>query len=159
MDSFPIWPYIRNNLTVLIFLVVATAGMLAVYRYFSPLEDATIQAVAAAGEGVSLSAPISKPVSGRVVRQRFAQSEPPLKIALVVGHRGSDSGAVCDDGLTELSITTTIAEKAVLLLAEQEVEVLLFDEFDVRLTNFEGTMLVSIHADSCGVFCGHHHRL
>jgi len=151
MDTFPLLPYIQRNLSVIIFLVLAVGGMFAVYGYFSPEGvSESVQAVTTTGDRLTLSAPISKPISGREVSQRFAQSTPPLAVALIVGHQGSDSGAVCEDGLTELAINTDLAHRARDLLAAQDVDLMLFDEFDVRLTDFAGTALISIHADSCG---------
>lgn len=128
-------------------------GMFAIHWYFSPgtLEPAAVLASTISG-GTSLSAPIVKPIPARVVRQRFAQSPPPFNIGIIVGHRSSDSGAVCDDGLTELSINTTIAEKVFTQLMAAGYNALLLDEFDIRLNGYEAVALISIHADSCGYY-------
>jgi len=71
------------------------------------------------------------------------------RIGLVVGHQGNDSGAVCPDGLTEVEINSKIATYVQQRMIGLGYEVLLFDEFDERLNNFQGATLLSIHADSC----------
>jgi N-acetylmuramoyl-L-alanine amidase len=127
--------------------------MVSIYWYFNPgsMEPAAVLASTVRG-GSAFSAPIVKPVPARVVRQRFAQSPPPFNIGIIVGHRGNDSGAVCDDGLTELSINTTIAEKVLTQLTAAGYNAILLDEFDIRLNGYEAVALVSIHADSCGYY-------
>ncbi len=149
LEQSTLWRLLRRNLAVIIFLVLAAGGMIGIHGYFSPAGEGAAEAVSIAGAGRSLSAPISKPVASRPVKQRFAQTKPPLRIALIVGHRGNDSGAVCEDGLTELAVNTAIAEKAVILLENAGYAATLFDEFDPQLHGFEGTLLVSVHADSC----------
>jgi len=71
------------------------------------------------------------------------------RIGLVVGHQGNDSGAVCPDGLTEVEINSKIATYVQQRMIGLGYEVVLFDEFDQRLNNFQGAILLSIHADSC----------
>lgn len=143
---------LRRNLGLLLYLVVATAGMLGVYSFFQPESGATAAAVAAAGEEASLSATIFKKVPARPVTQRFAQTPGPLHIALIAGHMEHDSGAVCEDGLTEAAINLDIAERVHALLAAANVRSEVFAEFDPRLTGYSGTALVSLHADSCNYF-------
>jgi len=74
---------------------------------------------------------------------------PRTRIGIVAGHWGNDSGAVCPDGLTEaelnLSIATIVKEK----LSALNYDVDLLKEFDPKLTGYQATALVSIHADSC----------
>ncbi|MCI0520490.1 MAG: N-acetylmuramoyl-L-alanine amidase [Chloroflexi bacterium] len=70
-------------------------------------------------------------------------------IGLVAGHSGNDSGAVCDDGLTEMSVNKNIAVIAQRILVEQGYDVDLLEEFDPRLSGYQASLLVSIHADSC----------
>lgn len=86
------------------------------------------------------------------------QLEPagPLPVGIVAGHTGihpdsgiEDPGAVCSDGLTEVSVNSTIANLAVQGLQAAGVETLLLEEWDSRLEGFRGAALVSIHADSC----------
>jgi N-acetylmuramoyl-L-alanine amidase len=72
-----------------------------------------------------------------------------LPIGIVAGHSGNDSGAICDDGLTEASINLSIANQAREILMRQGYKVDLLQEFDPRLAGYKALALVSIHADSC----------
>jgi N-acetylmuramoyl-L-alanine amidase len=74
---------------------------------------------------------------------------PAKKIGIVVGHRGSDSGAVCSNGLTELEVNSNIATFAQMKLIDMGYDVELLDEFDPRLKDYQAGLLFSIHADSC----------
>ena len=71
------------------------------------------------------------------------------RIGLVVGHLGNDSGAVCSDGLREVDVNLSIATYVQKRMIDLGYEVVLLDEFDDRLDNFKGAILLSIHADSC----------
>jgi N-acetylmuramoyl-L-alanine amidase len=73
------------------------------------------------------------------------------RIGIVAGHAGYDSGAVCDDGLTEADINAAIAAEVVRQLTTKGYQVDLLDEFDDRLTGYVADALVSVHADSCNV--------
>jgi N-acetylmuramoyl-L-alanine amidase len=152
-EPSPVWHFLWRNVGVVLFVAVAFVGMLVVYGYFRPPGAGDVDLIAAVSNATAASqpriSPITKPVANRLVRQRFAPSTPPLSIGIIVGHRGSDSGAVCEDGLTELTINTNIAQKVFLLLTQAGIHTTLLDEFDDRLTNYEGTALISIHADSC----------
>jgi N-acetylmuramoyl-L-alanine amidase len=83
----------------------------------------------------------------------FAADEPTggLRVGLVAGHKGNDSGAVCEDGLTEASVNLRVAELTADRLQRQGVRVEILDEFDAQLRGYEAAALVSIHADSCQV--------
>jgi N-acetylmuramoyl-L-alanine amidase len=74
---------------------------------------------------------------------------PNLRIGIVAGHWGSDSGAVCADGLTEVEVNLDIATRVKETLVGMGYEVDLLKEFDPRLTGYRSSVLVSIHADSC----------
>ena len=74
---------------------------------------------------------------------------PAKKIGIVVGHRGSDSGAVCSNGLTELEVNSNVATFVQMKLIDLGYEVELLDEFDPRLKDYQAGLLLSIHADSC----------
>ena len=74
---------------------------------------------------------------------------PKQKIGLVAGHKGNDSGAICDDGLTEVDVNLKIATLARDNLIKEGYDVDILDEFDKRLSQYEATALVSIHNDSC----------
>ena len=72
------------------------------------------------------------------------------QVAIISGHRGFDSGAVCaDDGLMEVVVNEGIATRVVELLQKQGVAATLLDEYDARLQGLQARALVSIHADSC----------
>jgi len=73
------------------------------------------------------------------------------RVGIVAGHSGSDSGAICPDGLQEVDVNRDIARRVVALLAQRGWEVDLLDEFDVRLNGYQADALLSIHADSCNV--------
>jgi N-acetylmuramoyl-L-alanine amidase len=74
---------------------------------------------------------------------------PARKIGIVVGHRGSDSGAVCSNGLTELEVNSNIATFVQMKLIDMGYDVELLDEFDSRLRDYQAGLLLSIHTDSC----------
>ena len=80
--------------------------------------------------------------------------QPQLRIGIVAGHYGNDSGAVCYDGnnevtLTEAEVNLKIAELVKKNLVAAGYQVDLLNEFDTRLNGFRGVALVSIHNDSC----------
>lgn len=84
-------------------------------------------------------------------------------VAIVAGHWARepndgvpavlDSGAVCPDGLREVDITKSVADKTVSLLKRQGYPVVLLEEFDpvYKTVNpdFAPKSFLSIHADSC----------
>ncbi|MCP4422140.1 MAG: N-acetylmuramoyl-L-alanine amidase [Chloroflexi bacterium] len=146
-DSFDWLHLLRRNLPIVIFLLLAIVGMGLVYWYFSPAE-ATADMIASSSSS-SLSAPIYKPVPAKSVVQRLPQSPGPIRIGLIAGHKGSDSGAVCADGLTEAAVNLNIAEKIAGALLGQGIHADILDEFDPRLSSYGGTAVISIHADSC----------
>jgi N-acetylmuramoyl-L-alanine amidase len=81
----------------------------------------------------------------------LAGSRPTWHVGIVPGHSGSDSGAVCPDGLTEAEINQAVAEALVRALRRRGVTVDLLQEFDDRLQGYQGDAFVSIHSDSCEV--------
>lgn len=81
-------------------------------------------------------------------------SQPQLRIGIVAGHSGNDSGAVCYDGngnvtLTEADINLEIAALVEQQLKQKGFEVDLLREFDTRLNGYRALAIVSIHNDSC----------
>ena len=79
-----------------------------------------------------------------------------IRIGVVAGHSGPnpesgyvDPGAVCDDGLTELSVNQSIANLVVRSLQAAGYNAELLEEWDARLTGYRAAALVSIHTDSC----------
>jgi N-acetylmuramoyl-L-alanine amidase len=104
------------------------------------------------GEGVgtrvvttALPAPTaaSGPSSASLVSART------LRVGIIAGHMGSDSGAVCPDGLREVDINRRIATQVVERLQGMGWHAELLEEFDVKLNGYKADALLSIHADSC----------
>ncbi|MCA9936173.1 MAG: N-acetylmuramoyl-L-alanine amidase [Ardenticatenaceae bacterium] len=147
---FPI-QMLGHNLPILLFLILAVAGMGAVYWFFSPVDSSSSAAEALAINDLDggLSAPIYKTVPDKPVLQRLAQSPGPLRVGIIVGHRNNDSGAVCDDGLTELDVNSDIAQQVYAQLLAKGIHTDLLDEFDPLMQDYYATALISIHADSC----------
>lgn len=83
---------------------------------------------------------------------RFFPQAP--QVALISGHAGHDSGAVCTDAngatlLTEAEINARVAELVAQRLRLTGVDVLILAEYDDRLENLTAPLLLSLHADSC----------
>jgi N-acetylmuramoyl-L-alanine amidase len=83
-----------------------------------------------------------------------ATPQPQLRIGIVSGHAGNDSGAVCRDSngnvtLTEADVNMSIATRVQKLLTADGYQVDLLNEFDTRLNGYRAVALVSIHNDSC----------
>src|SRR5512141_3292895 len=81
-------------------------------------------------------------------------SQPQLRIGIVAGHSGNDSGAVCYDGngnvtLTEADVNLKIAALVQQQLTQKGYQVDLLREFDSRLNSYRALAIVSIHNDSC----------
>lgn len=70
-------------------------------------------------------------------------------IGIVAGHWGSDTGATCPNGLTEVEINLDIARRVIYILQALGYQADLLAEFDPRLENYQADALISIHADSC----------
>ncbi len=73
------------------------------------------------------------------------------RVGVVAGHRGSDSGAICPDGLTEAEVNERVAGLVVQDLLARGIRAELLDEFDPRLRGYRAAAFVSIHSDSCTV--------
>ncbi len=152
-DSELRW-FIRRNLAVILFLVAASGGLYFLYQDFIAAEQRpfTVQEGGQSAESVDGLAPqIGEEgyVAVGNVGQQFVQSPGPLKIAIVVGHRASDAGAVCDDGLQEVMINESVAQRVLVELESEGLPVSLLSEFDARLNGFSSDLLVSLHSDSC----------
>lgn len=72
-----------------------------------------------------------------------------LRVGIIAGHRGFDTGTVCPDGLTEASVNQGIADLVVRGLAQRGAQADLLDEYDARLAGYQAAAMVSIHTDSC----------
>jgi len=95
----------------------------------------------------SADVPRFKPQFGLIAQPEGRPRHP--RVGIVAGHWGNDSGAVCEDGLTEQEVNFDIARRIMALLEARRYEVDLLQEFDPRLTGYQADALVSIHADSC----------
>lgn len=71
------------------------------------------------------------------------------RIGIVAGHWQNDSGSVCADGLTEQEVNLKIATMVQEKLTALGYQVDLLSEFDDRLMQYKGIVLISIHNDSC----------
>jgi N-acetylmuramoyl-L-alanine amidase len=92
-----------------------------------------------------------RPVGGEAA---ISTPLPPLRIGIVAGHLGNDSGSVCTDAngevtLTEQELNQKIATLVQSSLTAQGFQVDLLQEYDTRLAGYRGAALVSIHNDSC----------
>ena len=70
-------------------------------------------------------------------------------VGIVSGHWGSDSGAVCPNGVTEQQVNYEIARRVKQDLEAAGVRVDLLQERDPRLQHYRADALLSIHADVC----------
>jgi N-acetylmuramoyl-L-alanine amidase len=75
----------------------------------------------------------------------------PFKVGIVAGHWKSDSGAICPDGLQEVTINLDIASRVVAILQYEGYEAELLAEFSEKLDGYQADAFVSIHADSCNI--------
>lgn len=76
------------------------------------------------------------------------------RVALVSGHAGFDSGAICQDEagavvLREVDVVAEIADQTAKRLRRRGFDVLILDEYDPRLDGLQAALLLSLHADSC----------
>jgi N-acetylmuramoyl-L-alanine amidase len=76
------------------------------------------------------------------------------QIAIISGHAGNDSGAVCEDDtgklvVSEADINAEVSRLAAERLRRAGADVLILDEYDERLQGLRAEVLVSLHADSC----------
>ena len=81
-------------------------------------------------------------------------AQPALRIGIVAGHSGNDSGAICTDvtgevTLTEADVNMNIATLVQKKLVDRGFQVDLLNEFDTRLNGYRAVAIVSIHNDSC----------
>ncbi len=76
------------------------------------------------------------------------------QVAIISGHSGFDSGAVCTDTagdvtLTEADVNAAVSARAAELLRRAGTDVVILEEFDPRINRLEVDALLSLHADSC----------
>lgn len=87
------------------------------------------------------------------------ETVPSLTVALISGHAGFDSGAICGDmnapTIKEVDVVAHIVELVRVQLESRGVEVLILEEYDARLTNLDAALMLSLHADSCILVSGY----
>jgi N-acetylmuramoyl-L-alanine amidase len=76
------------------------------------------------------------------------------QIAILSGHAGNDSGAICTDEAGQTILTEAEVNAAVTVLAAERLrragaDVTILEEYDERLEGLQADVLLSIHADSC----------
>jgi N-acetylmuramoyl-L-alanine amidase len=86
--------------------------------------------------------------------QAQSQAQARIRVGIVAGHSGNDSGAVCMDGngnvtLTEADVNLKIAAMVQEQLIQEGYQVDLLREYDSRLNGYRALAVVSIHNDSC----------
>jgi N-acetylmuramoyl-L-alanine amidase len=74
-----------------------------------------------------------------------------LKVGIVAGHWQSDSGALCPDGLQEVTINLDVAARVAAILQHEGYDAELLSEWSDKLEGYKADAFVSIHADSCDV--------
>lgn len=74
-----------------------------------------------------------------------------LKVGIVAGHWKSDAGAICDDGLQEVTINLDVAARVVAILQYEGYDAELLSEYSEKLPGYEADAFVSIHTDACNV--------
>lgn len=94
--------------------------------------------------------------SGEPMAQSDSSEEPLSKhVGIVAGHYESDPqaihdpGAICDDGLLEVDINLSIAQRVVALLRAAGYRVDLLGEFDPDIHGYLADAFVALHSDSC----------
>ena len=135
-----------TNPLYIVYVVAALVALLMVYLWFSPTGD---QGRAARGEAGQLAILPPKAVPTPPPSRRVVQGAGRPRIGIVAGHSGFDSGAVCPDGLTEVSINLEVAQAVAAQLEAEGIRIDLLEEYDERLRSYSASALISIHADAC----------
>lgn len=92
------------------------------------------------------------PVSPTVEPSPLPSPTPgPPKVGVVAGHWKSDAGAVCPDGLQEVTINLDVASRVVAILQHEGYEAELLPEFSDQLQGYQADAFLSIHTDSCNI--------
>jgi N-acetylmuramoyl-L-alanine amidase len=126
------------NLGTVILAAVVLATLFTAWTPGEATSETSIQSLSFA------SLPTPLPTAGLSATPR----QVPL-IGIVSGHWGHDSGSVCMDGLTEVDVNQKISSLIQKLLAEKGYDVDLLKEFDLKLSGYKASVLISIHSDSC----------
>jgi N-acetylmuramoyl-L-alanine amidase len=138
----------RTSATVAVLIALAVVALLA-YSFTAPARaaDAPGRPHAPAPFAIFIR-PTATPKPALPVATLVPTAAIP-RIGLVSGHHGNDSGAVCQDGLTEAQVNYDIASRVAGEMRQRGYRVDVLDEFDPRLNNYRALLLLSLHADSC----------
>ena len=132
--------------------IVLIRRLQRVFLIVSVILFAGIVFLAATGLDNLLPSPIERVTLITPTAEREREQEREL-VALISGHAGYDSGAICGDSnsptLVEVEVVARIAELVQSELEEAGLAVLLLEEYDERLEGLEAELLLSLHADSC----------
>lgn len=109
----------------------------------------TVALIAVVALGVSGGWLSRAVVSERLAKLFTAPERIRPHVALISGHRGYDTGAICDDGLMEVTVNEQITAETARLLRDAGILVQVLDEYDSALQGLRVDALVSLHADSC----------
>jgi N-acetylmuramoyl-L-alanine amidase len=87
-------------------------------------------------------------------RQGIVPSAWNRQVALISGHAGHDSGAICEDDagqptIREDEVNAGVARRAAERLRQAGADVEILEEYDPRLEELRADVLISLHADSC----------
>jgi len=107
-----------------------------------------------AGGVQQLLAPQSSGAPANYARTEFANAVNTKRIALISGHAGNDSGAVCTDAsgaatLVEANVNADVAQRVATTFTNGGASVLVLQEYDPLIDNLDADLLLSLHADSC----------
>lgn len=122
----------RPTLPTWFFLLVLGGFLWFGFNYYQALRSGTLR-------GVLPVRPSDEARAG--LRGRY--------IALISGHSGFDTGALCGDGLTEEEVNRAVTRGLAGILRQSRARVLVLSEYDSRLQDLEADLLLAVHADSC----------
>lgn len=120
-----------------------------------PAAGATLRAVVASPPAIPSPTSPTAPVPATPSQaETLATPDVSNRIGILAGHWGYDSGAICEDGLREVDITTDIAGRTAAQLRSLGYEVDILQEQDPHkpeppLQGYLAAAFVSLHVDSC----------
>jgi len=122
-----------RNVQTVVSIALVMATFLTLWNPFSIFADQSANEAVPSSENIS------------------AKQENPIMstIGIVVGHWQESSGAICEDGLTEVSVNLAIANMVKSKMENIGYAVHLFAENDLELNNFQGLALIAIYTGSC----------
>lgn len=120
-------------------------------RIFLFVSFAAVLGIALIGARV---AGLGPSLAGSSERQSFERAAFTRRVALISGHAGNDSGAVCEDAegnvtLAEADVNAAVVKVAAARLRQAGADVVVLEEYDKRLNDLRADVLLSVHADSC----------